>query len=107
MNVSDDGPTTYLLVNCYHPHEGGTVWVEIAEEDAKADWIVSQISRGEYDYPCRVIAFNEIEGWSRDVSAEIAERVLNRADADDRQLITGVVNFIENHDIEVPARLRA
>ena len=32
---------------------------------------------GEYSYPMRVVAFNTAEGWSRDVTEEIAARLLD------------------------------
>jgi hypothetical protein len=34
---------------------------------------------GEYSDPLRVVAFNTVEGWSRDVSEEIAYDVLDRS----------------------------
>jgi len=33
---------------------------------------------GEYNYPVRVVAFNTSEGWSRDVTLEIADEVARR-----------------------------
>jgi hypothetical protein len=45
----------------------------------------------------RVVAFNTAEGWSRDVSEDIAGEVLNRAfDADDN-LSEDTKRFIDRH----------
>lgn len=41
------------------------------------DWtIVRKIAKGEYSNPVRVIAFNAVEGWCRDVTQDIARAVL-------------------------------
>jgi hypothetical protein len=39
---------------------------------------VRNMISGEYRDPLRVVAFNTVEGWSRDVSEEIAYDVLDR-----------------------------
>ena len=36
--------------------------------------------------PVRVVSFNTTEGWSRDVSAEIAEDLQQRCDLEDKEL---------------------
>jgi hypothetical protein len=43
---------------------------DLAEADLGT--IVHNMISGEYRNPLRVIAFNTVEGWSRDVSEEIA-----------------------------------
>jgi hypothetical protein len=35
-------------------------------------------SRGEYNNPVRIVAFNTSEGWSRDVTVDIADEVRRR-----------------------------
>jgi len=49
-------------------------------DEAEADeWtIVSNILNGEYSNPVRVVAFNIAEGWSRDVTDDIARAVIER-----------------------------
>ena len=47
--------------------------------------------------PLRVIAFNAVEGWSRDVSEEIAYDVLDRAYDADTTLSQGAKRFIDRH----------
>ncbi|MGY4237276.1 hypothetical protein ACVIIW_006223 [Bradyrhizobium sp. USDA 4449] len=34
---------------------------------------------GQYAYPVRIVAFNAIEGWSRDATEDIAEALAERA----------------------------
>src|ERR1700729_321847 len=47
--------------------------------------------------PLRVVAFNTAEGWSRDVSEEIAYDVLDRAYDADTTLSAGAKRFIDLH----------
>ena len=54
----------------------GHVWSELAETEANEETIVQWIIAGQFKYPLRVIAFNTEEGWSRDVTAEIAWNIL-------------------------------
>jgi len=52
---------------------------------------------GEYDQPLEVVAFNVSEGWSRDVSEDIARLVVDRARAEGRTIPTAARRFIEEH----------
>ena len=52
---------------------------------------------GEYRDPLRVVAFNTVEGWSRDVSEEIAYDVLDRAYDADTMLSASAKRFIDRH----------
>ena len=68
---------------------------DIAEADH--DTIVRNMISGEYEDPLRVVAFNTVEGWSRDVSEEIAYDVLDRAYDADTTLSAGAKRFIDLH----------
>ena len=56
----------------------GRVWRELSEESANEQTILKLIANGDFHRPVRVIAFNLDEGWSRDVTGEIAEALLER-----------------------------
>ena len=56
----------------------GRVWRELSEEAANKQAVLNLIANGEFQDPVRVIAFNAVEGWSRDVSGQIAEALLER-----------------------------
>jgi hypothetical protein len=43
---------------------------------------ISNIINGEYSYPVRVVALNIAEGWSRGVTEDIAEAVLERGETE-------------------------
>jgi len=50
---------------------------------------------GQYRHPLRVVAFNTADGWARDVSADIARKVLNSALELDHELPAAVRDFVE------------
>src|SRR5262245_22514697 len=52
--------------------ELGRAYVETDEAKADEETVLSNISSGEYSHPLRVVAFNIIEGWARDVTEDIA-----------------------------------
>jgi hypothetical protein len=56
----------------------GRVWRELSEEAANKQTVLNLIANGEFHDPVRVIAFNAAEKWSRDVTGEIAEALLER-----------------------------
>jgi hypothetical protein len=48
------------------------------EADANASDVINHISRGDYSKPVRVVAFNTAEKWSRDVTEDIAQALLEQ-----------------------------
>ena len=55
----------------------GRVWTELDDEEANEPTIIRWIIEGQFKRPLRVIAFNTGEGWSRDVTREIAVKLLD------------------------------
>jgi hypothetical protein len=62
--------------------ELGRAFLETDELEADEWTTVSNILNGEYSNPMRVVAFNIAEGWSRDVTEDIAEAVLERGETE-------------------------
>ena len=86
--------TVYLVLNDY---KTGLAYVETAPEEADRETIIRNLLSGQYSNALRVVAFNAAEGWSRDVSEDIAGEVLDRAfDADDN-LSEDTKRFIDRH----------
>ena len=71
--VPGTGTTTHLVLNDF----GALGCAYLETDEAKADeWtIVRNIANGHYSNAVRVVAFNVSEGWSRDVTRQIAEAV--------------------------------
>ena len=71
----------------------GRVWRELSEESANEQTILKLIANGDFLRPVRVIAFNLDEGWSRDVTDDIAQELLER-DASKNDLSEPAKTFV-------------
>jgi hypothetical protein len=83
----------------------GKTYIETDPSEADRDTIVRSMIDEQYDRPVRVIALNPAEGWSRDVSEEIAKAVLTAAEVDDRLLTVGTGAFVQEQRLRTLARL--
>ncbi|MGY8706154.1 hypothetical protein RAD16_10495 [Bradyrhizobium sp. 18BD] len=64
----------YLVLEDFGAH-AGCAWRETDEADTDLETVIRNIISGEYTYPVRIVAFNAIEGWSRDATSEVADGV--------------------------------
>ena len=67
--------TTYLLVD--EIGEYGNLWREMSYDETNEATIVHWIIEGQVNRPVKVVAFNAEEGWSRDVTHDIASRLID------------------------------
>jgi len=70
-----DDVTVHIVLNDFGEKRA---FLETDEAEADEWTIVSNILNGEYSNPVRVVAFNIAEGWSRDVTDDIARAVIER-----------------------------
>jgi hypothetical protein len=56
----------------------GRAWRETDEAGANRAALVRNLLDGQYEHPVRIVAFNTTEGWSRDVSVDIADELRRR-----------------------------
>ena len=80
--VPDEQPfnvTVYIVLNDFG--QLGRSYLETDEANADEKTVVSNIISGQYSNPIRVVAFNTVEGWSRDVTEDIAHAVLEREES--------------------------
>lgn len=66
---------TYLLLDEIGSY--GPIWREMSDGEANEATILDWIAQGQFDNPLRVVAFNTEEGWSRDVTQEVATKLLD------------------------------
>jgi len=73
----------------------GRAWRETDEE--RTDWrtLITDLLDGEYSDPVRIVAFNTAEGWSRDLSKEIADEIAQRCHMDDFDVPPFLQRFVE------------
>jgi hypothetical protein len=73
----------------------GRAYRETDEEDTTIGSVVDDLLTGQYNNPVRIVAFNTAEGWSRDVSEDIAREVLRRVAEQGRRLAASSRKFVE------------
>jgi hypothetical protein len=84
---------TYLVLDDFGHH--GRLW-HGNESAADRETVIRDLLAGEYHYPLRVVVFNTTEGWSRDVTLDIADEVARRFSEDD-EVSDSVLQFVEEH----------
>ena len=75
----------------------GRSWRETDEAEIDRETVIVSLLDGQYANPVRVIAFNTAEGWSRDVSEDIADELVIRLATLDEDAPAGLQAFIDRH----------
>ena len=84
--------TVHIVLDDYG--KAGRVYRETDEEDTTVGSVVDDLLTGQFNNPVRVVAFNTSEGWSRDVSEDIAREVLRRVAEGGRPLAARSRQFV-------------
>jgi hypothetical protein len=84
--------TVYRVLNDYRT---GLAFVETALDEADRETVIRNFLSGQYSSALRVVAFNAAEGWSQDVSEDVAREVLDRAYDADETLSEATKRFID------------
>ena len=94
-SVAPLGPEqdTYLVLDDFG-HRGRT-WRKTNESTDNREKVIRDLLAGEYNYPIRVVAFNITEGWSRDVTLEIADEVARRFITEYDEVSDSILGFLE------------
>ena len=74
----------------------GRAWRETDARAADRDALIRDLLDGQYRNPVRIAAFDTTEGWSRDVTEEIAVALHNRC-ADAGPVPQSLQHFLEQH----------
>jgi hypothetical protein len=56
----------------------GRAWREADEENTDRETLIRDLMEEQYSLPVRIVAFNTAEGWSRDVTMDIADELRRR-----------------------------
>jgi len=72
----------------------GRAWRETDEAGADRATLVRNLIEGQYENPVRIVAFNTAEGWSRDVTVDIADELRRRCVEYD-EMPDSVLRFVE------------
>jgi hypothetical protein len=71
------------------------VYREADENETDRETVIRNIIGGQYERPARVVAFNTAEGWSRDITEDIAREIVERAARKAEPLSKGAQQFAE------------
>jgi hypothetical protein len=85
----------YLVLDDFGERLGRS-WCETDEADADRATLIRHLLEGQYSSPVRIVAFNTAEGWSRDVTDDIAAE-LAQACADRGETPVSISDFIDDH----------
>lgn len=80
----------------------GRAYRESDERETDRATVIRLLKEGQYNNPVRIVAFNTAEGWSRDVTTEIARDIRDTTEAED--LSPGLRDFIDE-ELEREKRL--
>jgi hypothetical protein len=67
--------------------------------EADRETIIRNFISGQYTNAIRAVAFNTAEGWSRDVSEDIVNEVLDRAHDADETLSKEMRRLVDRHAV--------
>jgi hypothetical protein len=85
---------TYLVLDSLG--EIGLGWRETNEADTEHEALVKDLLDGQYEDPVRIVVFNVAEGWSRDVTDDVADELRERCtDLDETPVY--LEDFLERH----------
>src|SRR4029078_3714370 len=73
----------------------GRAYREVDENEADRATVVRRLIEGQYNDPVRIVAFNTAEGWSRDVSEEIAREIKDWSERKGEELSPALTEWIE------------
>jgi hypothetical protein len=74
----------------------GCAWREMGEADTDRATLIGNLLDGQYHNPSRIVAFNTAQGWSLDVSEDIAGELLERC-AERGELPRPLQDFLERY----------
>jgi hypothetical protein len=84
---------TYLVLDDFGGRLGCS-WRETGMHSVDRETLIRDLVESQYNHPVRIVAFNTSEGWSRDVTVEIADE-LRRRYVEFGEVPESVLEFIE------------
>jgi hypothetical protein len=105
----DEDQTVYLALDDLG--QNGRIWPEAEAGTTDLETVTRDLLEGQYKSPVRVIGFNTAEGWSQDVSADVAAELRYRCDLQMRDVPFYLQDFVDRyegrfHDVQLPLPIR-
>ena len=99
----DEDRDVCLVVNDFGRR--GSAYCETDVEATDLETVIQDLLDGQYSNPVRVVSFNTVEGWSRDISANVARELRRRCDLQMRGIPSNILDFIERYEAAAPRQL--
>jgi hypothetical protein len=94
--VPGDDQNVYLVIDDLG--QLGRVWREADVEQTDLETVIQYLLDGQYKNPFGVFGFNPSEGWSKDVSDDVAHELRRRCDLQMRDVPSTIQDFVEHHE---------
>jgi hypothetical protein len=86
----------YLVVeNVAERH--GRVCRKTEVEPSDLETVISNLIAGQFNDPVRIVAFDALGRWSKDVSRELAKEIQTRCDIDAMPVPEHIQDFVRSH----------
>jgi hypothetical protein len=85
---------TYLVLDDFG--RLGCSWRETDADSADRETLIRDLVNGQYSHPIRIVAFNTAQGWSRDVTVDIADE-LRRRYVEFGEVPDSILEFMEDN----------
>lgn len=86
--------TVYLVVDSLEDRSSVR---EIEVERNDIETVIADLIAGQFNDPVRVVAFNTLEHWSKDVSKDIAREIQSRCDIEGVPVPEHIRDFVASH----------
>jgi hypothetical protein len=84
--------TVYVVVDSFGAN--GTVYRETEVERSDLETIIDDLLTGQFNDPLRVVAFNTLEHWSKEVTKDVAAEIQSRCDMDGVEVPEHIRDFV-------------
>jgi hypothetical protein len=91
-----DAQNVYLVVDDFG--RNGSSWRETDVDATTLETVILDLLEGQYKDPIRVVGFNVAEGWSQDVSIDVARELRQRCDLQMRDVPFFLRDFVDRHE---------
>ena len=88
-----DEETAFIVVDDLG--ERGRIFSETKIKKADLETVLNDLAAGQYTKPFQIVAFNTAEGWSKDVTLDVALELLHRAERGNTFLGEIAQRFVE------------
>lgn len=92
---NDRDQTVYIVEDDFGM--AGRAYRETDAGNADLETTIEDLISGQYNDPIRVVSFNTAEGWSQDVSEDIAREIQRRHDIVGEDPPSHLQGFIDDH----------